>query len=54
MLYRRRDIKRMFAYSYSSIEHMGIITFAYGMVGIQGRTFIAVRTSVSAQMRLTL
>jgi formate hydrogenlyase subunit 3/multisubunit Na+/H+ antiporter MnhD subunit len=52
MLYRRRDIKRMFAYS--SIEHMGIITFAYGMVGIQGRTFIAVRTSVSAQMRLTL
>jgi NADH:ubiquinone oxidoreductase subunit 4 (subunit M) len=25
MLYRRRDIKRMFAYS--SIEHMGIITF---------------------------
>ncbi len=26
MLYRRRDIKRMFAYS--SIEHMGIITFA--------------------------
>ncbi|HLY54488.1 MAG TPA: hydrogenase 4 subunit F [Stellaceae bacterium] len=29
MLYRRRDIKRMFAYS--SIEHMGIITFAFGM-----------------------
>src|SRR5262249_10889358 len=31
MLYRRRDIKRMFAYS--SIEHMGIIVFAFGMVG---------------------
>ena len=31
MLYRRRDIKRMFAYS--SIEHMGIITFAFGMGG---------------------
>jgi hydrogenase-4 component F len=29
MLYRRRDIKRLFAYS--SIEHMGIITFAFGM-----------------------
>ncbi|HTT47921.1 MAG TPA: hydrogenase 4 subunit F, partial [Pseudolabrys sp.] len=29
MLYRRRDIKRMFAYS--SIEHMGIIVFAFGM-----------------------
>jgi len=31
MLYRRQDIKRMFAYS--SIEHMGIITFAFGMGG---------------------
>jgi hydrogenase-4 component F len=31
MLYRRRDIKRMFAYS--SIEHMGIITFAFGIGG---------------------
>jgi len=31
MLYRRRDIKRMFAYS--SVEHMGIITFAFGMGG---------------------
>lgn len=31
MLYRRRDIKRMFAYS--SIEHMGIIVFAFGMGG---------------------
>ncbi len=31
MLYRRSDIKRMFAYS--SIEHMGIITFAFGMGG---------------------
>ncbi len=31
MLYRRRDIKRMFAYS--SIEHMGIIVFAFGMAG---------------------
>ncbi|GEO36294.1 hydrogenase-4 component F [Skermanella aerolata] len=30
-LYRRRDIKRLFAYS--SIEHMGIITFAFGMGG---------------------
>jgi len=28
---RQRDIKRMFAYS--SIEHMGIITFAFGMAG---------------------
>src|SRR5204863_8778810 len=27
MLFRRRDIKRMFAYS--SIEHMGIIVFAF-------------------------
>nr|WP_246149312.1 hydrogenase 4 subunit F [Skermanella pratensis] len=31
MLYRRRDIKRLFAYS--SIEHMGIITFAFGFGG---------------------
>jgi hydrogenase-4 component F len=31
MLFRRRDIKRMFAYS--SIEHMGIIVFAFGMGG---------------------
>jgi len=31
MLYKRRDIKRMFAYS--SIEHMGLITFAFGMGG---------------------
>lgn len=31
MLYRRRDIKRLFAYS--SIEHMGIITFAFGLGG---------------------
>lgn len=32
MLYRRRDIKRMFAYS--SIEHMGIIAFAFGVGGL--------------------
>jgi hydrogenase-4 component F len=31
MLYGRRDIKRLFAYS--SIEHMGIITFAFGIGG---------------------
>ena len=31
MLYGRRDIKRFFAYS--SIEHMGIITFAFGIGG---------------------
>jgi hydrogenase-4 component F len=31
MLYQRRDIKRLFAYS--SIEHMGLITFAFGMGG---------------------
>ena len=31
MFYRRGDIKRLFAYS--SIEHMGIITFAFGMGG---------------------
>ncbi|MBS0374255.1 MAG: hydrogenase 4 subunit F [Proteobacteria bacterium] len=30
-LWRQRDIKRLFAYS--SIEHMGIITFAFGMGG---------------------
>jgi len=34
MLYRRRDIKRMFAFS--SIEHMGIIVFAFGMAGPLG------------------
>ncbi len=34
MLYRRRDIKRMFAYS--SIEHMGVIVFAFGMGGPLG------------------
>ena len=34
MLYRRRDIKRMFAYP--SIEHMGIIVFAFGMAGPLG------------------
>ena len=31
MLYRRDDIKRMFAYS--SLEHMGIVSFAFGMGG---------------------
>jgi hydrogenase-4 component F len=30
-LWRQRDVKRLFAYS--SIEHMGIITFAFGMGG---------------------
>lgn len=30
-LWRQRDIKRMFAYS--SIEHMGIVAFAFGMGG---------------------
>jgi hydrogenase-4 component F len=30
-LFRQKDIKRMFAYS--SIEHMGLITFAFGMGG---------------------
>jgi hydrogenase-4 component F len=34
MMYRRRDIKRLFAYS--SIEHMGIIVFAFGMAGPLG------------------
>jgi len=31
LLARQKDIKRMFAYS--SIEHMGIVTFAFGMGG---------------------
>ncbi|CAK0751470.1 membrane hypothetical protein [Azospirillaceae bacterium] len=31
MLHNRKDIKRLFAYS--SIEHMGLITFAFGMGG---------------------
>ena len=31
MLYRRRDVKRFFAYS--SIEHMGIVTIAFGLGG---------------------
>ena len=31
-LWRQKDIKRLFAYS--SIEHMGIITFAFGMGGV--------------------
>ncbi len=31
MLYRRKDVKRLFAFS--SIEHMGLITFAFGMGG---------------------
>jgi len=31
LLWRQRDIKRLFAYS--SIEHMGIMTFAFGMGG---------------------
>jgi hydrogenase-4 component F len=31
MLYRRRDIKRFFAYS--SIEHMGLIAFTFGVGG---------------------
>jgi hydrogenase-4 component F len=30
-LWRQKDIKRLFAYS--SIEHMGIVTFAFGMGG---------------------
>ncbi|MBL8532460.1 MAG: hydrogenase 4 subunit F [Betaproteobacteria bacterium] len=32
LLFRQRDVKRLFAYS--SIEHMGIITVAFGMGGI--------------------
>ena len=35
LLWRQRDIKRLFAYS--SIEHMGIITFAFGMGGAGGK-----------------
>jgi hydrogenase-4 component F len=31
MLYRRGDVKRFFAYS--SVEHMGIIAFAFGLGG---------------------
>ncbi len=31
LISRQRDVKRMFAYS--SIEHMGLITFAFGMGG---------------------
>ncbi|MGH8268895.1 MAG: proton-conducting transporter membrane subunit, partial [Steroidobacteraceae bacterium] len=31
LLWRQRDIKRLFAYS--SIEHMGLISFAFGMGG---------------------
>ena len=31
LLSRQRDVKRLFAYS--SIEHMGIVTFAFGMGG---------------------
>lgn len=31
MLHRQRDIKRLF--SYSSIEHMGLMTFAFGLGG---------------------
>ena len=31
LLSRQKDIKRLFAYS--SIEHMGIMTFAFGMGG---------------------
>jgi hydrogenase-4 component F len=34
LLSRQRDIKRMFAYS--SIEHMGLMTFAFGMGGVAG------------------
>jgi hydrogenase-4 component F len=33
-LFRQRDIKRLFGYS--SIEHMGIVTFAFGMGGPVG------------------
>jgi hydrogenase-4 component F len=31
LLFRQKDVKRMFAYS--SIEHMGLMTFAFGMGG---------------------
>ena len=31
LLWRQRDIKRLFAYS--SIEHMGVVTFAFGLGG---------------------
>jgi hydrogenase-4 component F len=34
LLSRQKDIKRMFAYS--SVEHMGIITFAFGLGGAVG------------------
>src|ERR1700674_5018542 len=37
MLYPRRDIKRLFAYS--SVEHMGIITFAFGICGAPANFF---------------
>jgi len=40
MLYRRRDIKRMFAYS--SIEHMGIITLAFGHMTMHSLTKSAI------------
>jgi len=49
MLYRRRDIKRMFAYS--SIEHMGIIVFAFGMGGPIGRLETALRKERSEYVR---
>ena len=38
LMYRQKDIKRMF--SYSSIEHMGLITFAFGL-GNTTATFAA-------------
>jgi hydrogenase-4 component F len=34
LLSRQRDVKRLFAYS--SIEHMGLMTFAFGMGGLAG------------------
>ena len=34
-LHRQRDIKRLF--SYSSIEHMGIMTFAFGILNVYFR-----------------
>jgi hypothetical protein len=53
MLYRRRDIKRMFAYS--SIEHMGIITVAFGQAlqnaSDQGR-FAAARDAGDQQVAI--